>query len=166
MALTDLHVNGPAKVRVALTGGSYTDLGYTEDGVEISPQVFHEDVQSDDYGPAMPADVQFMGAEFRISLPMVRWDATVMNAVLAWLRSGSTFTFGMTDIGTLMVSNGKYMGLQISGTARSSGTTEPTHTFTYAWPIGDQPLKVGTRVSRHRLTFRAIFVNGVLATRA
>ena len=166
MAYTDLHVNGPARVNVALTGGAYSNFGFTEDGVEITPTIYHEDVPTDDYGPSMPGDVQFMGAEFKISLPMVRWDLSVMNSVLAFIRSSTVGAFSSAEIGSLMIAGGKYMGLRIVSSARSGGSTEPTHVFPYAWPVGDIPFKVGTRVTRHRITFRAIYNSGTLFQRS
>lgn len=166
MAYTDLHVNGPAIVQVALTGGSYSNFGITEDGVDAEIRTYHEDVNTDDSGPGVPGDVQFFGEDATIRLNLIRWDNSVMNRVLALIRSGSTGQFAAADIGTLMIAASKYMSLKITSTARTGMTAEPSLTFPYVWLSDSVTMKVGTRVSRYGMTFRAVPVNGVLYTRA
>ena len=166
MAHTDLHVNGPALVQVALNGSAYSNLGYTDDGVRATINTYHEDVMTDDYGSSIPGDVQFMGQDANISLPMVRWDAATMASVLGLIRNNSAGAHLQADIGTLLIAGSKFMGLRIQAIQRTGLTAEPVHTFAYAFPIQSAELSLSTRVSRINLTFRAIAVNGTLYSRA
>jgi len=165
MAYQDLHVNGPAKVQVALTGSSYSDLGVTEDGVEPQLRIFHEDVITDDNGPAMATDVQFMGAEARIRLPMIRWDESTMRIVEGAIRSNTGGTFDATEIGTLLIAGSNYFSLRIQSSQRSGLVLESPITFPYAFPVDSVDFKLGTRVTRKQLVFRAIWYAGTLYTR-
>lgn len=165
MALTDFHVNGPAAIQVALSGSSYTPLGYTEDGVDISIRIFHEDINTDYYGPQQANDVQYMGSEATISLPMIVWDTSTMNSLLGQNRGLTQGRPALANIGTLMYTGQKHVGLRITASQRSGLVAEQGFEFPYSFLVNEVPLKVGTRVTRMRLNFRSLAINGELYNR-
>src|SRR5690554_6659069 len=85
-------VDGPALIRVN-TGseGALETLGYTRDGVQISEQVYTEDVPGDQNGGTSgpPIDIQYFGEFHIVRLELTKWDPTV-DAKVASRRLGGT----------------------------------------------------------------------------
>lgn len=169
MAATDLHVFGPALVNVALDGSTYTALGYSADGVRITLNSYSEDVISDDSGPAVPGDIQWMGQDARIVMDMVRFDKTTMEILKRRLRTSAVSSEGLVPaaaVGTLLVTGGLYFGLQIYPNQRTGLTAELPYKFPVCNVEGAIESPVGTRVRRTSLVFRAIPQGGTLYTRS
>jgi hypothetical protein len=81
------HINGAPLVQFGPGGsisGSLTDLGIaTEDGVRITVNNYDFPVMTDDGGTAAPKDIQDMGRDAIITIPLVFYDL----AALTTLRS-------------------------------------------------------------------------------
>ena len=166
MALTDLHVNGPATIQIDLTGNqtSFQNFGFTEDGVDVEIQGGFEDVNTDDAGPFVPGDVQFMGEVGIITLNMIRWDDNLMFQVLGRVGSLAAGLALATDVGTLIKTGLHFLNLRILANARTNLVLERKHTFPQVYLEGSHSFRVGTRVTRRALRFRALPTAGVLYT--
>lgn len=117
MASTDIHVDGPAHIKIASPNtGSLENLGYTMNGAEITEQEFDLDVFSDqnggDAGP--PINIQVMGEVHTVRLLLVQWDETVLNKVRAKV-AGETAGTPATP-GTLKLATGNFYRLLIHTT--------------------------------------------------
>jgi hypothetical protein len=171
-----LHVNGYATVGVgamdAVTISSFTELGWTVDGVEIAETHYAEDVYTDRLGGHIPEDVQNFGSEARITIDLIKYDLAVLRKVLTREYDG---TVGVTPnepslAGDLMTACSKmfslYIKRQYGGTTgdcknpgslgQSSGTPEGNWAFPRCYVVDERSVKVGTKVTRHRLTIRAL----------
>ena len=112
-------VDGPASISVAaLTGGTLTQLGYSENGVEVTEQLFTGDVMGDqnggDQGP--PIDVQYFGEIHVVRLLLTNYDETVLNTIRAGVAGGTAGTPGTA--GSLYFQGGLAWRLLINSTNR------------------------------------------------
>lgn len=153
MAAT-LHVNGLATI----TFGSSV-LGYTVDGVTIDFIGYFEDVYTDLYGPRLPTDVLLYGEEARVSCDLIVYDTTVLaKAVTRWYNGTEGYTPN-DQYGHLLMTCSGTTSLQISkGTNAGCGGTEADlgYIFNNAYLTDNHTMKLGTRVTRHQLTFRCL----------
>ena len=162
MAVSDLHVNGPAKVQ-ANFGSAWVDLGYTEEGVDVELEEHHEDIHSDEFGPATPVDIAYLGETADLRFSFISWDRTNMDTVESRFRSGKTVGAVDADCtGTLYFAGSKYIGIQYLAAQRCGLVLERYRRFPYAIVSGMISTKVGTRVSRMSVTLHAIPQNEVL----
>ena len=167
MAASDLHVNGPAKVQVAFdgSGDTWVDLGYTEEGVDVRVEEHSEDIHTDEFGPATPRDVAYLGETAELVCNFISWDITNMDTVESRHRSGKTTgAVPASCIGTLYFAGSKYISVRYLASQRCGLTTEKYRQFLYCTVRGAIPFRVGTRVTRMAVTFRAIPRNEVLYT--
>ena len=83
MAVSTSIVYGACPISITAPGGSLEELGYSENGVEITEQVFTGDVYGDqnggDQGP--PIEVQYFGEIHTIRLTLTSWDEAVMDKI-------------------------------------------------------------------------------------
>ncbi len=96
MAAT-IQVDGLATIKIASPlGGSLETLGYSENGVEITEQLFTGDIRGDenggDQGP--PIDIQYFGEMHLIRMLMTKYDETVIDKVRAGVAGGTAGTPG------------------------------------------------------------------------
>jgi hypothetical protein len=175
-----LRVNGYANVLIGpqdrLALADMPELGWTVDGVEISEQMYTEDVYTDRLGGHIPEDVQNFGAEARITLDLIKYDLSVLRKIITREYNG---TVGVTpnlpaEAGDLMNACEKFFACYINrqygdtnGDCRnpgslatainySSGTPEGNWYFPRCYVVDERSVKVGTKVTRHRLTLRAL----------
>lgn len=92
-----IMVDGLAVVKIASpAAGSLETLGRTENGVEITEQLFTGDVRGDanggDQGP--PIDIQYFGEMHLIRMLLTSYDEDVINKVRAGLAGGTAGTPG------------------------------------------------------------------------
>lgn len=165
MPATDFHVNGPALVQVAFSSGAWTDLGYTEDGVEVEPDLKVEEIMTDQLGNQIPTEVAYMGETATLTARFVTWDTATMDMVEARFASGKVAGAVPEDcIGTLMKQGNKFIGVRYRGSARCGMTAEKFRQFPIAFARGPIPIKAGTRVTRMTVTFFAYPSAGILYT--
>jgi len=156
MASTDLHVNGPAFIQVAIDGSSYNAFGVTVDGPDIEEDGNFENVYADDLGPFLPTDVQYFGQLATIRTEMMRWDESVLRQILGRIRARAGGNYVSNDIGTLLIAGNQYIGLQYASSARTGLPREQGRRYPCCFPVGAVPFKPGTRVTRYTITFAAI----------
>src|SRR4051812_2785069 len=79
-----IHVNGPCLISVGPQGvaGGLTELALSSDGVDLSFDLFTEDVYADSGGPRVPVDVQDMGKLAYISFRGIVYDADVLEGLM------------------------------------------------------------------------------------
>lgn len=94
----DYQVNGECLISVRggdhLSGGIgqfLTQLGLTdrEGVVKITPTWVHRDVKVDDYGPEIPAELQWQMAQARVSMTLVHYDRSVLDQCIGEAMGGS-----------------------------------------------------------------------------
>ena len=97
---------GAANIKVD-AGAGLEQLGYTENGAEISVQQYTLDVPGDENGgdAGPPIDVQHMGETAEIRLTMTKWETTVADKIAARIAGGTTGTPYAT--GTMMFNESK-----------------------------------------------------------
>jgi hypothetical protein len=66
------------------------ELGLMSEGVQISPTFHHRDVAPDDFGPNVPADVQWMLADVRVRGTLVHYDREVLEYCMMESMGGAT----------------------------------------------------------------------------
>jgi hypothetical protein len=97
-----IQVDGLATIKIASpAGGTLEELGLTINGVEITEQIFTEEVKGDENGgdAGPPIDVQYLGEMHVIRITMTKYDETVLNKIRAGLAGGTAGTVGTS--GTL-----------------------------------------------------------------
>ena len=96
-----IQVDGLALIRCCTVGGALADVGYTINGVEITEQIFTEDVKGDENGgdPGPPIDVQYLGEKHIIRMTMTKYDESELNKIRAGIAGGTAGTIGTS--GTL-----------------------------------------------------------------
>ena len=120
----DIFINGPALVQVKgavnTSIGSLTQLGLAESAIRVSPAYYHDPIIVDAMGPNVPMDEQVFLAEARVTMDLVHYDRTVIDACLALAMAGST-AGTMVGAGTRMgggvarfAAGNCYIGLNIS----------------------------------------------------
>lgn len=166
----------------ATVTGNLLELGWTVDGVQIAETFHSADIYDDAHGPSIPCDVQNFGSEAKITLDLIKYDLDVLRAICAREFNGSTpGTVGLTPneptlVGDLMVGCGKIFALYVKraygGSAgaytdcknlpsdglssSAAGTPEGGWLFGRCYVVDERSFKVGTRVTRHNLTIRAL----------
>lgn len=101
MALS-IQVDGLATIKIASpAGGSLETLGYSINGVEITEQIFTEEVKGDENGgdAGPPIDVQYLGEMHVIRITMTKYDEAVLNKIRAGIAGGTAGTISTS--GTL-----------------------------------------------------------------
>lgn len=148
MAQQAIHVNGPALVYFRLAGkGSMSQLGISENGVDIEITPHDKPVMTDAAGPALPADIQDMGEDATIRMALSAYD---LDALAAIRRRGNAKAEGVSgNRGRLMFANGHFVQLLIS-----SETDEPWRFFTCILR-GPRHVKPSTEYTVQRLNFYA-----------
>ncbi len=171
MAATDLHVNGPAFIDVALDGNlNFSRLGVTVDGPDVDLDGNYEDVFGDDAGPFVPTDVQYFGEVATIRTELIRWDEPFLRRVLGRIvpNPAGVLTFPDADVGTLVLepsrigNNNNHYALRYASSARTGLNREQARLFPACYPMGSVAYKPGTRVHRYTITWRAIPFEGNL----
>jgi len=103
MAVETSLVDGAVAISIAEPGGPLESLGYSENGVEITEQIFTGDVHGDqnggDQGP--PIEVQYFGEVHTIRLTLTSWDEAVLNKIRK-LTAAATIGVNLTP-GTLLL---------------------------------------------------------------
>lgn len=103
-----IQVPGAVHILIAIPGQTLAGLGWSNNGVSIIEEKFHENVHGDqnggDGGP--PIDIQYYGEIHRIRLELITFDEAVKKALLAVVSNG---TPGIRpEPGTLMLASGSY----------------------------------------------------------
>jgi hypothetical protein len=174
-----LHVNGYANLFVGVqdppTPQTMVELGWTVDGVEIAETHYTEDVYTDRLGGHIPEDVQNFGAEARITLDLIKYDLAVLRSIITREYSGGPGgAMNPNDpslAGDLMGACTKMFSLFVkrqyggtTGDCKNPGATggasslspEGNWLFPRCYVVDERSVKVGTKVTRHRLTIRAL----------
>lgn len=156
---TAIFVAGPTMIQVN-TGSGYVDLGMTDN--DNLPQITYSDnlheIKTVASGQA-PEEIVVQNITATVTVTLVKWDATVLAAVLAENR-GAAY---QATVGRLLVGDGGTFGLQIDPT--TAGKTG--YTFGRAYLMGDavSHSQFGNVEQRMGLTFRCIpNASNVLAT--
>ena len=98
-------------------GSGLANLGYTEDGAQVTPTAYWADVPGDENGgpEGPPIDVQYLGETVDVRLVLTSWETTVADAMAARLAGGTAGTPGTP--GTLMFLDQTEYQKQIGRTA-------------------------------------------------
>lgn len=147
MADQAIHVNGPALIYVkgGPFGSRLTQLGISEDGVDIEINSHDSPVMTDAAGPALPADVQDMGEDANVRCGLSVYD---YDALVALRKRGNAKAEGVAGSrGRLLGQNGHAFVLVIA-----SETDEPWRFFTTILR-GPRHVKPSTKYSVQRLNF-------------
>jgi hypothetical protein len=96
-------IEGPCLVRTKggqhMSGraiGDVTELGLTSDSVKIEPRFRHRDISADDFGPDVPAEVQWQLSDALIHMTLVHFDYYVLDVCLGECMGGGAINWGVT----------------------------------------------------------------------
>jgi hypothetical protein len=171
----EFHTNGLARLQV-FNPKQY--LGYSTDGVTIELDFKSTEILTDAWGDQIPEDVQNMGQEARVTCELVKYDTNVLEAVEnrvqgAYAESEAVFgkfpnvaSDGSNQIGSFMKQCGSVYPLAVERANDDCETWEEGPFYFYnAYLTGVDTFKVGTRATRHTLTWRCLpNCSGVLFT--
>lgn len=155
------HVNGPALISIGAggTGGGLTELGLSEDGVDLEFELFFDDVIADSGGPHVPVDVQDFGKLAMISAKLVVYDSTVLEGLITLAAAAPAQE---PEPGKLLLANGKLNRVVIA----SPDEANPWRFF-YCHLVSPLALpKIGSRRTMPTCRFRALPGTGVANTMA
>lgn len=166
------YVPGPCQIHVDTTGNGLEFLGWSVGDVEPRLQAGHEDVITDFSGQA-PDDVQYFPQTAITSFTLVRFDAAVLNKVLAWINLGTAGSVGAYDVGTLLMAESKFFRvLYYAPYASAKAAVFPNMigalNFPASYPIGEIAYPMSVRAQRIRIMLRHLIQwdhvvgNGVL----
>lgn len=154
----EIHVNGPALLYVALpisatARGPLEQLGIAENGVELLFDQSNDPVMTDAAGPRKPADLQDMGEDCTIRVPLSAYDVDVAKKIR---RRGNSTTEGVAGSrGRLLGKNGHLFSLVIQ-----SENTDEVWRFHSTCIQNTQALRLGTRYTVANLSFYAFVYVG------
>ena len=169
MSNVEFHVNGLAKLNF---GSDY--LGYSTEGVDVELRFNESEVMTDAWGDKVPEDVQNMGQDAIVSCELVKWDESTLQKVEK--RFGSAGDIGHAPnvddggicIGTLLKQCEDYESLTIARDSNNLGcedNPEGPYVFNCVYLMGVENFRLGTKVTRKRITFRCLpDLSGVLYT--
>lgn len=117
-------VDGPVAISVDTgTSNALESLGYTENGVEITEQIYTSEVKGDenggDQGP--PIDIQYFGEVHIIRMLLTKWDPLVIAKIRAGLYGGTAGTPG--TVGSLYFQGGLSWRLVLNATQNDRNYT-------------------------------------------
>jgi hypothetical protein len=175
---SEFHVNGLASIWYSGSGGTAALLGYSQDGVTIELHYETEDIITDKWGAKIPEDVQNMGQWASIKCNLIKYDTLVIEALEARLAESGTvgelpnivdsghLGACTNSIGRLMGQCTNYYQIWVQRCNPACETNvEGGWKFPIAYLADIDSFKVGTRVTIHDLTFRALpNASGVLFT--
>lgn len=153
----DYFINGESLVKVSNQAiGGVQELGLTDSPIQLSFQPHHMDIRVDAMGGQVPPDIQFMSMEARISMSLIHFDLSVLNACISASNAGGGLGT-MPRAGSLM---GGGVALGAAGNNYITvGITSPVaaNPFKfYACYLTDYPWPLGTEKSVVHITWRAI----------
>ncbi len=102
----DLVVNGEVLVKVQ--GGSHmsgfpigdvSELGLTSDKTKMTFKFNHKDINVDDFGPLIPAEVMCQCAEVNIHMNLIHYDYEVLDVCMAEAMGGGLAGVGPANPG-------------------------------------------------------------------
>lgn len=149
--ILDPTVNDPTTYVMA-------ELGLAEKNVTIIPKYYHKDINVDDFGPNVPADVLAMIAECQIGMTLVNFDTEVLNKCLSESIGGGTagtmpgagIPMGATK--PLYTKGNHYIGLYL----QSPILEQPWYFPATYMPNPPMEFPIGTEKTLVKLTWRAI----------
>lgn len=112
-----IEVKGPALIKIASpAGGSLEILGYTNNGVEITEEIYTGRVDGDQNGgeEGPPLDLQYFGEVHIVQMTLTKFDKAVLNKIRASYAGATAGTPGTP--GTLMFQDEKAFRLLIAST--------------------------------------------------
>ncbi len=150
-----IQVPGACQILVD-TGSSHAleELGYSENGVFISEEMFMSDVPGDQNGgeEGPPIDVQYFGEIHRVRMELSKWDSAVAAKVLPVLYGGTEGVAGTP--GTLIAAGTLYYRLLLK-------TTNLPRNYLRAFLRGQpKEINTGTKYSRLVLNWEC-HANGI-----
>jgi len=149
------HVDGPVEVRIRLQGVALgVVLGHTEDGVSVSEEERVEPVRSDVAGTMIPADLQKMGTDATITIPLVAWNPAVLDTILNISPVGAApNAVGKGGArGLLMMSNNLYYELGLTSLSPETGPEIGQHRrFFFCITRGSRDFKMSSKYTVHTI---------------
>ena len=142
-----VNVPGLAAILIARADGELSELGYTQNGAQITFEGYELRVPGDENGgdDGPPVEIQYLGQTARVRLELTKFDPNVSDLVLARLALGTLgtpITTG-TPTGTLLFADQQFFRLVINS---------PIRPFNFPCAVlakAPQELNVGTKFQRH-----------------
>lgn len=136
---------------------SLQELGLCDGEIRITPNFYHKDINCDDFGPNVPAEVMFNLADVTISMTLVHFDDAILDACINNSMAGSS-DGTLAGAGTLMGNNKATLG---NGNFFISLNLVSTQLGTIRFPtsylaVQPEKLPIGTKRSLVELNWRAI----------
>jgi hypothetical protein len=159
----DFVISGECLIRVKGSSSSaiasVSDLGLAEKEVRIIPRFIHTDVNIDDFGPEIPAEVLANLAEVMIRFTLVHFDQSVLEACISESLGGAS-TFGTLPGAGIPLGRGAapfsanchYISLNLL----SQVLNKPWRFLTTYMPRNPVEYPIGTERTKADVIFRAI----------
>lgn len=145
-----------------------SELGLASEGIRITPRFVHKDINVDDFGPEIPAEVMWLLADVNIRMTLIHYDVSILDFCLSE-SMGGTFLGGapgLFDFAGIMQPAGSFLGNYVpyllSGYHYTSlNLTSPALNFPWHFPaayLTGPPIELplGTQASMVELNWRAI----------
>lgn len=119
-----VQVSGAVLVKVGPQGvvnNGLEDLGYTANGARIQEEDFFEEIHSDEQGgdSGPPVELVYHGKRVRVTLELVKWDATVADKLAARLTNGAPSPGKQYEAGIVMIGGNKAFRLVLKSAVGS-----------------------------------------------
>jgi hypothetical protein len=135
------------------------ELGLSSEGVTVTPRLVHRDVNADDFGRDVPADVRWMMADAEIGMTLIHYDREVLEKCLRESMGGAAL-IGMCGAAGLTLGRGRALltsGCRFVSLNLLSPVEEHPWRFPAAFLAGrPAQVRLGTKVTGAVLSFRAI----------
>lgn len=160
-ALADLPMSSPD------AAAHLWELGLTTESVTITPTWQHKDINTDDFGPNIPAELLWQLADVRIRMTLIHYDRDILRDCMIESMGGGSLVDanGLFVDGTLagagqpmgnglalFASGNHYISLNLTATSGGQPWRFPTSVLT-AQPL---EIPIGTKASLAVLNWRAI----------
>ena len=141
--------------------GVYSHVGFVQQETAVSFLAAHAGVQTDYAGPAMDADVQFLGETGMMSLALSRYNEPVVNLLKARINNGAAGSGGAGSIGSLLVGEGLYFSWAALCGYRNKPVFQQAqmnagYFFPQCYPVNEIGFGMSTQTMIKRITLRTI----------
>jgi hypothetical protein len=92
-----------------------SELGLTSDAVRVEPRFRFADIKADDYGPSIPAEVQFQMSDAIIRMTLVHYDFQILDICMSESMGGGAINYGVDIIQPINIAPGIDDFFQLAG---------------------------------------------------
>ncbi len=180
MAVIPLHVNGPARIEIRNVFDftprgaeispipGFLVLGFTVEGVDPQIEFGLFEWNTDQYGTHVPGAILFIGQMGKIDMELIRWNQRVLDefvAIFPFIDAGNSNTSVIGKqifSGEAISRDPDTAGINLTPSLRIESqkltglNQEVAYEFFNCYVLPPQAFRLGTRVTRMKLTVRCL----------